>query len=91
LETKHTGTAGNGGSTTSHDSSKSAAPIVIDLGSAKKSQIKSLEKGEGPLLDKVFSVLDELRSDGTINGTSQPVIVVVKKKVTKTGLLASLL
>src|ERR1700678_1194566 len=86
-----TQTAVAAGSGTGEHLSKSAAPIVIDLGSAKKGQIKLLEKGEGPLLDKVFSVLDELRSDGTINGSSQPVIVVVKKKVTRTSLLANLL
>jgi hypothetical protein len=64
---------------------------VIDLGSAKKGQIKLLEQGQGPLLEKVFSVLDELRTDGTINGASQPVIVVVKKKITRASLLANLL
>jgi hypothetical protein len=91
VETKHTVAAGNGESGTGHDSSKSAAPIVIDLGSAKKSQIKLLEQGQGPLLEKVFSVLDELRTEGTINGSSQPVIVVVKKKITRASLLANLL
>lgn len=68
-----------------------AAPVVVDLGSAKKSDIKLLEKGEGPLTERVLTLLDELRSDGTITGTAQPVIVVVKRKTTRKSLLSTLL
>ena len=76
---------------TSQDSPKSCSPLVIDLGSAKKSQIKLLQKGEGPLTESVFSVLDELRSKGTIGESSQPVVVVVKQKITRKSLLSYLL
>jgi hypothetical protein len=89
LETNTTAGESNGVGTT-HGSSKSSSPVVIDLGSAKKSQIRLLQRGEGPLTEQVFSVLDELRGDGTIGESAQPVIVVVKQKTTKTSLLANL-
>ena len=85
-------TAGeNNGAGTPQGSSKSSSPIVIDLGSAKRSQIRLLQKGAGPLTETVFSVLDELRSDGTIGESAQPVIVVVKQKITRMSLLSNLL
>jgi uncharacterized protein DUF6200 len=74
-----------------HISPATAPPVVVDLGSARKNDIKLLEKGEGPLTDRVLTLLDELRSDGTITGTAQPVIVVVKRKTTRKSLLSTLL
>lgn len=80
-----------GESKKSHDSSKTAAPVIVALGSAKKSQIKDLSKGQGKLAERVLGVLDELRSDGTINGSAQPVIVVVKQKAGRKNLIARFL
>ncbi|HEX7087289.1 MAG TPA: hypothetical protein VF198_13065 [Vicinamibacterales bacterium] len=75
----------------SHDTSKTAAPVIVELGSAKKSQIKDLAKGQGKLAERVLGLLDELRSDGTINGSAQPVIVVVKQKASRKNLIARFL
>jgi len=86
---EHTQTAPVNGE--AHLSSAIAAPVVVDLGSAKKNDIKLLEKGEGPLTEKVLSLLEELRSDGTVTGAAQPVIVVVKRKTTRKSLLSTLL
>jgi len=66
------------------------APVIIDLGSAKRGQIKQLTKGEGPLRDRVLEVIDSLRADGTVSASAQPVIVVVKKKASTKNLLARL-
>ena len=65
------------------DPAKTPAPVIVDLGSAKKSQIKDLAKGQGKLTQRVLGVLDELRSDGTVDASAQPVIVIVKKKAGK--------
>lgn len=67
-----------------------AAPVIVDLGSAKRGQIKQLTKGQGPLKDRVLEVIDSLRADGTIGASAQPVIVVVKKKVGSKNLFAKL-
>jgi hypothetical protein len=67
------------------------APVIVDLGSAKRSQIKDLAKGQGKLTQRVLGVLDELRSDGTLNGSAQPVIVIVKKKSGRKNLIGRFL
>lgn len=67
-----------------------ADPVIVDLGSAKRGQIKQLTKGQGPLKDRVLEVIDSLRADGTVGAAAQPVIVVVKKKVGRKNLLARL-
>ena len=74
-----------------HDAGKAVAPVIVDLGSAKKSQIKELAKGQGKLTQRVLGVLDELKSDGTLNGSSQPVIVIVKKKAGRKNLIGRFL
>lgn len=73
------------------DAAKAAAPVIVALGSAKKGQIKDLAKGQGKLAERVLGVLDELRSDGTINGSAQPVIVVVKQKAGRKNLIGRFL
>lgn len=73
------------------DAAKTAAPVIVALGSAKKSQIKDLAKGQGKLTQRVLGVLDELRSDGTLNGSAQPVIVVVKQKAGRKDLIGRFL
>ena len=70
--------------------SGNAAPVIVDLGSAKRGQIKQLTKGQGPLRDRVLEVIDSLRADGTVGASAQPVIVVVKKKTSSKNLLARL-
>jgi uncharacterized protein DUF6200 len=86
---EHTHTAPVNGEV--HLNAAIATPVVVDLGSAKKNDIKLLEKGEGPLTEKVLTLLEELRSDGTVTGAAQPVIVVVKRKTTRKSLLSTLL
>jgi hypothetical protein len=73
------------------DAAKIPAPVIVDLGRAKKSQIKELAKGQGKLTAKVLGVLDELRTDGTVDASAQPVIVIVKKKAGRKNLLGGLL
>jgi hypothetical protein len=74
-----------------HDASATVAPVIVDLGSAKKSQIKQLAKGQGKLTERVLGIIDELKSDGTLNGSAQPVIVIVKKKISRKNLISRLL
>ena len=73
------------------DATKGVAPVIVDLGSAKKSQIKELAKGQGKLTQRVLDVIEELKSDGTLNGSAQPVIVIVKKKVGRKNLIGRFL
>jgi hypothetical protein len=60
---------------------KNRDTIVVDLGSKSRKQVKRLRKGKGKLMDKVNECISELKSTGTITGTVQPVVIVVKEKV----------
>jgi len=60
---------------------KNRDTIIVDLGSKKNKDIKKLRKGKGKLMDKVNQALNELKASGTISGSVQPVVVVVKEKV----------
>jgi len=56
------------------------APIVLDLGSKSRKQIRRLRKGEGKLMDRITQLVDDLKSNGTISGSAQPIIIVVKER-----------
>jgi Family of unknown function (DUF6200) len=57
-----------------------SAPIILDLGKKKRSIIKQLCNGEGPLLEEVNDCIDELQTSGTIAAKAQPVVIVVREK-----------
>jgi hypothetical protein len=59
---------------------KNKDTIVVDLGSKSRKQVKDLRRGKGKLMDKVNQCLNELKASGTITGTVQPVVIVVKEK-----------
>lgn len=61
-------------------STLTGSPLVVDLGRKKAKQIKRLRKGEGPLMDDVLKLLDQLRSDGRLGAGATPVVLVVKQK-----------
>jgi hypothetical protein len=56
------------------------APVVAELGKKKRGQIKKLRKGEGPLMDDVFDLLEQLRGSGRLAAGATPVVVIVKQK-----------
>ena len=56
------------------------APIVLDLGSRSRKQIKRLRRGEGKLMDRITTVIDQLKNSGNISATAQPIVIVVKEK-----------
>lgn len=56
------------------------APIILDLGSKSRKQIRRLRKGRGKLMDRVNNVVEELKTNGNISATAQPIIVVVKQR-----------
>ncbi len=60
---------------------KNRDTLVVDLGTKKAKQIKDLRKGKGKLLDKVNQCLNELKASGAISGSVQPVVIVVREKV----------
>ncbi len=69
-----------------HQATDRQPPIVIDLGKVKRKKAKALKKAEGPLMEEVDAVLDELNANGTreLEGkTLVPVVVLYEKKPKK--------
>jgi hypothetical protein len=61
-------------------SAEGPRPVVIDLGSKKRKQIKKLRKGTGPLMDDLQELLEKLRAAGHLAPDATPVVMVVKQK-----------
>ncbi|MDM5177619.1 hypothetical protein PO883_10485 [Massilia sp. DJPM01] len=56
------------------------APLILDLGTRKKKQVKGLRRGEGKLMNRISIVLDELKKSGQIAVSAQPIVLVVREK-----------
>jgi len=63
------------------------AITVVDLGRRSKKQIKRLRKGGGRLLDRVEQTVGQIKADKEIDPKSEVVVVVVRQKDKKKGLL----
>ena len=64
------------------------APVVIDLGKKKKKDVRKLRKGSGKLMSRVATCIQELKANGKIAPTAQPIVIVVQqKKKKRAGLL----
>lgn len=61
-------------------SSTRPAPLLVDLGSKSKKQLRRLRKGKGKLMDTVSATIQELQASGQIGPQSQPVIILVSEK-----------
>jgi len=59
------------------------APVVIDLGKKKKKDVRKLRKGSGKLMDRVATCIHELKTNGKIAPTAQPVVVIVRPRPKK--------
>ena len=67
-------------STPTASGKKGPDPIVVDMGKKTKKIISKLRKGRGPLMDDVNQVINELKTNGTITGAAQPVIIIVTER-----------
>ncbi len=60
----------------------SAGPLlVVDVAKKQTSKnIRSLRKGRGKLFDKITDLVEEMKSNGTLTGEVQPLVIVVRQK-----------
>jgi uncharacterized protein DUF6200 len=58
------------------------APIVVDLGKEKSKTLRALKNGEGPLMQDVAHVLDEVRAKSSELAGKElvPVVIIYRKK-----------
>ena len=58
------------------------APVVVDLGKQKSKTLRALKNGEGPLMQDVARVLDEVRAKSSELAHKElvPVVILYRKK-----------
>ena len=67
--------------------SDKSAPIVVDLGKKSRKQIRQARKGAGKLIDEIQEVVEHLQATGGVAAGAQPIMVVVRQKRRRSGLL----
>jgi hypothetical protein len=61
-------------------SSKSSQIVIVDLEEAQSAdRVKQLRKGKGKLMTRVERIVSDLIEAGTVKGTAQPVVIVVRE------------
>lgn len=54
--------------------------LILEMSSAKNSDIKDLRHGEGKLFKKIAKTIDQFKESAKVGENIQPIIVIVKKK-----------
>jgi hypothetical protein len=67
------------------------APVVVDLGKEKSKKLRDLKNGEGPLMQEVARVVEEVRAKSSelANKELVPVVIIYRKKPKRRGMLPS--
>lgn len=61
--------------------------IILEFSGAKSEDLRDLRNSEGKLFKKIALMIEKLKESGEVTENVQPVIVIVKKKSSKKGLL----
>jgi hypothetical protein len=59
------------------------APVVVDLGKARRSRIKDLKRGRGRLMEEVDEVVDDVRAEMGAAAEGKhfiPIVIVYRRK-----------
>jgi hypothetical protein len=58
------------------------APVVVDLGKEKSKTLRELKNGEGPLMQEVARVVEEVRARSSELASKElvPVVIIYRKK-----------
>jgi hypothetical protein len=63
------------------------APIIVDIGTQRRKRIKQLRQGRGRLMDEVNALLHDLKNDGSLSSSVQPIVIVVRERPRMRSLL----
>ncbi len=69
-------------------SSNTPVPFVVDLGKARRAQVRKLKQGRGRLMEEAQDVIDEVRAGLGAEGNGKeivPIIMVYRKKNRRKG------
>ena len=60
--------------------SQKISGVIVDLGKRPRKQVEQLKAGQGYLVAEVLDCVDELRDEGKIAASAEPVIVLVERR-----------
>jgi len=62
--------------------SETIVPVVVDLGKQKSKSLRALKNGEGPLVEDVARVLDEVRANSSELASKElvPIVLIYRKR-----------
>lgn len=60
--------------------------IILQMGKYKKDDVDDLRYGEGKIFKKIGYVLEQLQESGQLSENYQPIIVITKKKKSRSSL-----
>jgi hypothetical protein len=65
-----------------HEATAKPQLVLVDLSRRQTpKQIKRLRKGRGTLITRIDEIVEELVQSGTVKADAQPVVIVVREKV----------
>jgi hypothetical protein len=77
----------SGEETSSKTTGQEPNTIILEFSGAKSEDLRDLRNSEGKLFKKIALMIEKLKESGEVTENVQPVIVIVKKKSSKKGLL----
>jgi len=84
MAAKGTATAEQGEHHAHHEHGATGKPplVLVDLSKPQSPiQVKRLRKGRGPLVKRIDEIVEELVQSGTLKADVQPVVIVVREKI----------
>ncbi|MGD1700252.1 hypothetical protein [Dapis sp. BLCC M229] len=64
-----------------------ANTIIMEMTGTKSEDIRDLRGGHGKIFKRVARIMEKLKEEGETPEDAQPIIVIVRKKSSKKGLL----
>jgi hypothetical protein len=65
-----------------HETTAKPQLVVVDLSRRQSTrQVRRLRKGRGSLVTRIDEIVEELVESGTVKADAQPVVIVVREKV----------
>lgn len=61
--------------------------VILEFGGAKSDDIDDLRRGDGKIFRRIGQTIEQLQESGEVSDNIQPIIVIVKKKKSRKGLL----
>jgi hypothetical protein len=82
MAAKGTATAEHGEHHAHHEATGKQQLVLVDLSRRQTpKQVKRLRQGRGSLVTRIDEIVDELIQSGTLKADAQPVVIVVREKI----------